>query len=95
MKHTVSQNGALELSTVSDNNCTFSTLLKPIQGDVSPDGEKVIAIKIPNNAVQYERNTSDKNPCFFPAILYNIHDKGIFFDNTLKSYIIPKAYQLI
>ena len=29
-------------------NCIFSTPLKPIQGDVSPDGGKVIAIKLPN-----------------------------------------------
>ena len=69
MKHTVSQNGAIDI------NCTFSTLLKPIQGDVSPDGERLIAIKIPNCAVQYESNTS-KNPFFCPAILYNIHEKG-------------------
>ena len=53
--HCVS-NGALELTTVSDINCTFSTLLEPIQGDVSPDGEKVIAIKIPNCAKKYIKN---------------------------------------
>ena len=74
MKHTVSQNSALELSAVSDINCCiFNTPLKPIQGDVSPDWEKIIAIKIPNCAVHYERNTSNKNPFMTKASSLILH----------------------
>ena len=43
--------------------------LKPI-GIASPDGENLIAIKFSNCAVQYKRNTSNKNPFYCPAILY-------------------------
>ena len=56
--------------------------LKSIQGDVSPDGEKLIAINIPNCVVQYERHTSNKNPFFCPALLYYgiISSDNIFED---------------
>ena len=69
LAHCVSKWYVLELCMYPISVAHLAYWLKPI-GIANPDGEKLIAIKFSNCAVQYKRNTSNKNPFYCPAILY-------------------------